>query len=228
MLSFHMYISFQSMTRQEASSIRATTTIAARSSSMGRLVSVDDRAQASLPLLELGGRVFLPSSKVFGTVRFLGPTRFREGTWAGLELDVPEGKNDGSINGMRYFDCRPNHGLFVRPGVCLVLPHDGRHSGSGQGSTLRFASPSPRRTRSPPPSLPGLATQADVGPGSAAVPSGGGPAPRLAAGPTAGMNDDMMIELIVEVRGEEGKEVNSFNAPKVCLTRAFAHPRFSA
>ena len=50
-----------------------------------------------------------------GTVRFLGETQFATGRWAGIELDNPEGKNDGSVAGVTYFECNPNHGLFVRP-----------------------------------------------------------------------------------------------------------------
>ena len=36
--------------------------------------------------------------------------------WVGVELDVPVGRHDGvAKNGRRYFQCRPGHGLFVRP-----------------------------------------------------------------------------------------------------------------
>lgn len=48
-------------------------------------------------------------------VRYLGNTQFRPGVWAGVELDRPRGKNDGSVEGVRYFVCQPKHGLFLRP-----------------------------------------------------------------------------------------------------------------
>lgn len=49
-----------------------------------------------------------------GTIRFVGPTEFATGKWVGVELDEPSGKNNGSVKGKHYFDCKPNHGVFVR------------------------------------------------------------------------------------------------------------------
>ena len=35
-----------------------------------------------------------------GILRFLGPTEFAPGEWAGVELETPDGKNDGSVGGV--------------------------------------------------------------------------------------------------------------------------------
>ncbi|OMJ22861.1 CAP-Gly domain-containing linker protein 3, partial [Smittium culicis] len=50
-----------------------------------------------------------------GIIRFIGDTKFAAGTWVGVELSDSTGKNDGSVQGVRYFDVPKNHGLFVRP-----------------------------------------------------------------------------------------------------------------
>jgi dynactin complex subunit len=36
------------------------------------------------------------------------------GVWVGVELDAPTGKNDGTVQGIQYFQSRPKHGIFVR------------------------------------------------------------------------------------------------------------------
>lgn len=59
-----------------------------------------------------------------GTVRFRGTTAFREGEWVGVELVRPKGKNAGAVQGVQYFTCAANHGLFSRPNKLTRLPAD--------------------------------------------------------------------------------------------------------
>ena len=60
-----------------------------------------------------------------GTCKYFGTTLFREGYWVGVELDQPNGKNDGSVEGTRYFSCRPKYGLFARAQVVEVYHSSG-------------------------------------------------------------------------------------------------------
>ncbi|XP_076002825.1 dynactin subunit 1 isoform X1 [Genypterus blacodes] len=49
-----------------------------------------------------------------GTVAYIGTTAFASGKWVGVILDEAKGKNDGTVQGKRYFTCEENHGIFVR------------------------------------------------------------------------------------------------------------------
>ncbi|XP_040190264.1 CAP-Gly domain-containing linker protein 4 isoform X2 [Rana temporaria] len=66
--------------------------------------------------LHKGSQVLLSSSNEMAVIRYIGPTDFAPGVWLGLELRSAKGKNDGSIGEQRYFHCKPNHGVLVRPG----------------------------------------------------------------------------------------------------------------
>uniref|UniRef100_A0A7N4PWC9 CAP-Gly domain containing linker protein family member 4 n=1 Tax=Sarcophilus harrisii TaxID=9305 RepID=A0A7N4PWC9_SARHA len=65
--------------------------------------------------LHEGSQVLLTSSNEMAIIRYVGPTDFAPGTWLGLELKSARGKNDGSVGDKRYFTCKPNHGVLVRP-----------------------------------------------------------------------------------------------------------------
>ncbi|XP_052074549.1 CAP-Gly domain-containing linker protein 1-like isoform X4 [Mytilus californianus] len=62
---------------------------------------------------KIGDRVWVGGSKP-GVIAFLGETQFAAGEWAGVALDKQEGKNDGSVKGIRYFQCESDRGVFAR------------------------------------------------------------------------------------------------------------------
>ena len=73
------------------------------------------------PLFSIGDRVHV--SGYTGSVKFIGSLReLGDGDWIGIELDRehPQG-NDGLFQSIRYFTCKPRHGMFARPSN--VFPH---------------------------------------------------------------------------------------------------------
>ena len=70
--------------------------------------------------LEVGDRVLVGGAKA-GTIAFVGPTQFSRGVWAGVVLDTKDGKNNGCVNGVQYFECEASRGLFARPEKLSLL-----------------------------------------------------------------------------------------------------------
>lgn len=62
----------------------------------------------------IGSRVIV-NDEHSGTIRYFGTTSFQTGKWVGVELDEKVGKNSGVVQGKRYFDCKIDHGVFIRP-----------------------------------------------------------------------------------------------------------------
>ncbi|KAL5615261.1 hypothetical protein BROUX41_005315 [Berkeleyomyces rouxiae] len=56
-------------------------------------------------------------------VKFVGETAFAAGVWVGVELEDATGKNDGSVQGQRYFDCAMGKGMFLRPAALTIIGH---------------------------------------------------------------------------------------------------------
>ena len=51
-----------------------------------------------------------------GKIEFVGETLFKPDViWVGINYDEAVGKNDGSVDGHRYFNAESEHGAFVRP-----------------------------------------------------------------------------------------------------------------
>ncbi|XP_065663121.1 CAP-Gly domain-containing linker protein 1 isoform X5 [Hydra vulgaris] len=58
-----------------------------------------------------------------GILQYIGLTGFAKGTWCGVELKEPIGKNDGAVAGTRYFQCDPKHGIFTQLQKVRKIPN---------------------------------------------------------------------------------------------------------
>lgn len=102
-----------------------------------------------------------------GVLRYLGKLDLDPGTWCGVELDEPVGQNDGSVRGVRYFDCQAPHGVLVPavkvtllpeeivsevsesgPHSVLVLPSQKRHSMGEEAPASVASTPTPSSSAS--------------------------------------------------------------------------------
>nr|XP_042899072.1 CAP-Gly domain-containing linker protein 1 isoform X3 [Parasteatoda tepidariorum] len=112
--------------RNAGATMGSTTSIASLRSGVGLATPVNSRTPGTsvtsptsatrevCSKLRLGKRVVASSTTGVktGVLRFIGETDFAKGEWAGIELDEPVGKNDGSVAGKRYFTCPMKYGLF--------------------------------------------------------------------------------------------------------------------
>ncbi|XP_053771526.1 centrosome-associated protein 350 [Desmodus rotundus] len=71
----------------------------------------------------IGDRVLIGNVQP-GTLRFKGMTSFAKGFWAGVELDKPEGNNNGTYDGIVYFVCKEKHGIFAPPQKISHIPEN--------------------------------------------------------------------------------------------------------
>ncbi|KAI8088577.1 hypothetical protein BDF21DRAFT_358351 [Thamnidium elegans] len=94
-----------------------------RRGSKGRIVGrwsmgssdVSDDEETVLPALGNKIELLRRPLPTMGTIKYIGPVRFAEGTYIGVELESRLGKSDGSVDGIRYFYTDPQRALFVKP-----------------------------------------------------------------------------------------------------------------
>ncbi|XP_068592683.1 CAP-Gly domain-containing linker protein 2 isoform X4 [Cebidichthys violaceus] len=86
----------------------------------------------------VGEQVWVNGVKL-GVIAYLGETQFAPGQWAGVILNDLVGKNDGSVGGVRYFECQPLQGIFTRPSKLTRQPvgegSDSHSTDSAQNQT---------------------------------------------------------------------------------------------
>ncbi len=93
------------------------------------------------------GQIVEVAGGVKATVRFIGNTNFAPGDWVGIELEDDSGKNDGALQGHRYFNCPPGHGMFIRHSKLTIVDEktprpSTRPNGRANGAATKGRPPS--------------------------------------------------------------------------------------
>uniref|UniRef100_A0A915A0B8 CAP-Gly domain-containing protein n=3 Tax=Parascaris univalens TaxID=6257 RepID=A0A915A0B8_PARUN len=63
---------------------------------------------------DIGRRVAVAKIGV-GVLRYVGSVKGKEGIFCGVELDLPQGRHNGTYQGVVYFHCTDKHGIFALP-----------------------------------------------------------------------------------------------------------------
>jgi len=87
----------------------------------------DDAQHQSYADVGIGDRVTVSGYQGAGFVRFIGVinTQRTDGkVRLGVELDLPNGKHDGTVGGHAYFSCAAKHGLLVPRERVGLLAHN--------------------------------------------------------------------------------------------------------
>ena len=87
---------------------------------------------------KIGDRVWVSGTKP-GVIAYIGETQFAPGEWAGVVLNKAVGKNDGSVAGVRYFQCELKHGVFSRLTKLTREPSSDTSSSPSDSSTHQVA-----------------------------------------------------------------------------------------
>uniref|UniRef100_A0A7S1TNN8 CAP-Gly domain-containing protein n=1 Tax=Phaeomonas parva TaxID=124430 RepID=A0A7S1TNN8_9STRA len=81
-----------------------------------RTIDPIDLSDECLQGLSVGERCEADPGGRRGVLMFLGQVDgLADGYWAGVKFDEPVGKADGTVKGVRVFDCEPRFGGFIRP-----------------------------------------------------------------------------------------------------------------
>ena len=77
---------------------------------------------------DVGQRVSIQGYSCGGILRFFGEHKSKHLPRCGVELDKPLGRNNGTVDGHKYFKCKEKHGILVAPGKVFVPDVDNRSS----------------------------------------------------------------------------------------------------
>lgn len=153
-----------------------------------------------------GQRIVLSDGR-HATVRFVGQAAFAAGDWVGIELDESSGKNDGSVQGDRYFDCPMGRGMFVRPAaVTITAPAPAPAPRSAAVAAKRVSRPSSILGRAAGPADSGLSKRMSLN------------APSPTPGPKSRPSSVIRVSLSLFVPSVSDAAVRTDTAPPLPLS----------
>ncbi|CAO3631659.1 unnamed protein product [Cunninghamella blakesleeana] len=74
----------------------------------------DEEDQILIPVIGAKVELLRRPLPTLGRIKYIGHVEFSKGTWVGVELESRLGQNDGSVDGIRYFQTDPQRGVFVK------------------------------------------------------------------------------------------------------------------
>lgn len=105
----------------------------------------DTAASAVLPEWLKEGEFVSVGANKSGTVRYLGPTEFAEGTWVGVELEVPAGRFRFDPTPLIHLICSHSSWTWMhcqlKPHYCVFLFLSGKNDGSVAGKHYFHCNP---------------------------------------------------------------------------------------
>lgn len=98
-----------SITPPQISAAQSTSSLIQQSS----LQATSSASNTGGDTYKVGERVWVNGNKP-GVIAFIGETKFKEGEWFGVILETADGKNNGTVDGVSYFQTEENRGIFCR------------------------------------------------------------------------------------------------------------------
>jgi len=97
------------------------------------------------PAPKVGQRVEALGKDCTGKIAYIGSTQFAQGKWIGVVLDEPKGKNNGTVDGKKYFDCKDNFGMFCCQSQIKILSSGDSPGRSSKTPSRENSSLTPRQ-----------------------------------------------------------------------------------
>ena len=108
------------------------------------------------PGFQIGDIILVKHVPDPGIVRYVGPTNISSKDWLGIEFPTPYGRSDGSIQGVTFFSCPKDHGVFRLASSDAITKTGKRRVSQQQYKNINMpteAPPCPPKHETPPSQL---------------------------------------------------------------------------